>query len=108
MANSPFRAPVGDTVAISIKFKTRIESWLETRPDTPDSVWGVGLLLMDYGPTVTTVAMAQPTGREQQIVEILQTLAKLRDARKRDAVGDIIASEKHLNDLIERLRPSAN
>jgi hypothetical protein len=63
---------------------------------------------MSHEPTVTTVVVAQPTSHEEQITEILQTLAKLRDARKRDAVGDIIASEKHLNDLIERLRPSAN
>jgi hypothetical protein len=46
--------------------------------------------------------------REQLITEIHQVLAKLRVARKRNAVGDIIANEKRLNYLIERLRPTAN
>jgi hypothetical protein len=63
---------------------------------------------MSHEPTVTTVVVAQPPSREEQIVEILQVLAKLRNARERDAVGDIIANEKRLNYLIERLRPSAN
>jgi hypothetical protein len=65
-------------------------------------------LLMSYQTTVTTVTVAQPTGREQQIVEIHEVLARLRNARERDAVGDIITSEKRLNYLLERLRPTAN
>jgi hypothetical protein len=62
---------------------------------------------MSYQTTVT-VATAQPTSREEQIIEIHEALARLRNARERDAVGDIITREKKLNYSLERLRPTAN